>query len=69
MILDLKYLPRNPHLIGKFSGDHKLKKVAAAETAEEFAVLQTAPLILREGRGFFMMTSIILKNTEKHEDP
>jgi len=66
LVWDLKCLLRNPHLIRKFLGDCKLIKITAAGAVEEFAVLQTLPLILKEGKGCFLMIPIILKNTEKH---
>lgn len=66
LVWGLDSLPRNPHLTGKFLGDHKLTKVTAAETVEEFAVFQSPSSILRERRGFFSMIPITLKNTEQH---
>lgn len=51
LCLDFNSLYGNVHLIEKFLGDHKLLKVTAAETVEEFSVLQT----LSSGLGFFLM--------------
>lgn len=50
LVMDLKSVARKQLIIGKFLRDHQSIKVTAAETVDEFAVLQRPPSILREGR-------------------